>query len=33
VTAGFGIGMLFMGLIALAIGSAVAWFILNRRDK
>ena len=32
-SAAFGMGMLLMGLIAIAIGSAIAWFILNRRDK
>tara|TARA_R100001509_G_scaffold147667_1_gene105079 strand:+ start:353 stop:454 length:102 start_codon:yes stop_codon:yes gene_type:complete len=32
-TMGFGMGMLLMGLIAIAIASGIAYFILNRRDK
>ena len=32
-SAAFGMGMLLMGLIAIAIGSAIAWLILNRKDK
>jgi|TARA_R100001129_G_scaffold18212_1_gene11696 uncharacterized membrane protein YwzB len=32
-TVEYGIGMLVMGLIAIAIGATVAYFIINRLEK
>ena len=33
VTAGYGIGMLAFGLLAIAIGGFIAWYIINKVEK
>ena len=32
-TAGYGIGMLAIGLLAIAIGGIIAWYIINKVEK
>ena len=31
-TAGYGVGMLGIGLLAIAIGGLITWWILNKND-
>ena len=32
-TAGYGIGMLAIGLLAISVGGFIAWYIINKVEK